>query len=133
MLIYFFTPRPGPLLLCVGREKYDIDNDEGNNYEVDETLPGQDTEEVKKGPSKHRRLASLDAVRGLNMAIMVLVDEAGSVFPHISHSPWNNITFADLVMPWSVYAVRACAAPVFVVAVQSTHTHTYMYISAIAL
>ena len=39
------------------------------------------------------------------MAIMVLVDEIGGVYPHVNHSPWNNITFADLVMPWSVYTI----------------------------
>ena len=93
--------------LCFGREQQHIDNDEGNEHEdeaetkTNEYLSDQDNKEAKKGPSKHSRLASLDAVRGLNMAIMVVVDETGSAFPHITHSPWNNITFADLVMPWS--------------------------------
>ena len=41
------------------------------------------------------------------MAIMVLVDEIGGVYPHVNHSPWNNITFADLVMPWFVYTMSA--------------------------
>lgn len=93
--------------LCFGREQSHIGNDEGNRPEeeidtkTNDCLSNQDKKEVKQGPSKHVRLASLDAVRGLNMAIMVLVDETGSAFPHITHSPWNNITFADLVMPWS--------------------------------
>ena len=98
----------GLIRLCFGREQYDIGNDEKNNHEDDADTKTNDglsnlhSKEVKKGPSTHTRLSSLDAVRGLNMAIMVLVDETGSAYPHITHSPWNNITFADLVMPWSV-------------------------------
>ena len=34
---------------------------------------------------------------------MVLVDEVGGYYPYISHSAWNNIQFADFVMPWFLF------------------------------
>ena len=64
----------------------------------------------KKTPSKHARLASLDIVRGLTMAVMVLVDEIGDAYPSVNHSPWNNVTFADFVMPWFLFMVGTSMA-----------------------
>ena len=63
-----------------------------------------------KSPSKHPRLISLDVVRGLTIAVMVLVDEIGAAYPSVNHSPWNNITFADFVMPWFLFMVGTSAA-----------------------
>ena len=65
---------------------------------------------AKKSPSKHPRLVSLDMVRGLTMAVMILVDEIGDVYPKVNHSPWNNITFADFVMPWFLFMVGTSMA-----------------------
>ena len=45
------------------------------------------------------RIASLDALRGLTIAVMILVDNAGSTWPAIDHSPWNGVALADFVMP----------------------------------
>ena len=45
-------------------------------------------------PSKHRRLKSLDIVRGFTIALMIFVDDLSNKkdgYPHINHSPWNNI------------------------------------------
>ena len=61
-------------------------------------------------PSKHPRLLSLDVVRGITIAVMVLVDEIGAAYPHVNHSPWNNITFADFVMPWFLFMVGTSAS-----------------------
>lgn len=36
---------------------------------------------------------------------MILVDEAGGVFPAINHSPWNGVTLADFVMPFFLFIV----------------------------
>jgi heparan-alpha-glucosaminide N-acetyltransferase len=58
-----------------------------------------------KSPSKHKRLMSLDAVRGLTIAVMILVDDAGGSYEEIDHSPWNGITLADIVMPWFLFMV----------------------------
>ena len=61
-------------------------------------------------PSKHKRLASLDVVRGFTIALMIFVDELGDAFPSINHSPWYNITLADFVMPWFLFMVGTSAA-----------------------
>jgi heparan-alpha-glucosaminide N-acetyltransferase len=75
----------------------------------DTLLPkhGEHAEEVvvTKSPSKHTRLVCLDAVRGLTIAIMILVDDAGGSYEEIDHSPWNGITLADVVMPWFLFMV----------------------------
>jgi heparan-alpha-glucosaminide N-acetyltransferase len=65
---------------------------------------------VVKSPSKHPRLVSLDMVRGLTTGVMILVDEIGGVYPKLNHSPWNNITFADFVMPWFLFMVGTSMA-----------------------
>jgi predicted acyltransferase len=48
------------------------------------------------------RLASLDAFRGLTIALMILVNspgDPGAVYPLLSHAEWNGWTFADTVFP----------------------------------
>ncbi|KAI3857432.1 hypothetical protein MKW92_051080 [Papaver armeniacum] len=57
------------------------------------------------GALKSRRLVSLDVFRGLTVALMVLVDDAGGIFPAINHSPWNGVTLADFVMPFFLFIV----------------------------
>ncbi|KAH9308316.1 hypothetical protein KI387_036227, partial [Taxus chinensis] len=54
---------------------------------------------------KPKRLISLDVFRGLAVAIMILVDDAGGVLPAINHSPWNGVTIADFVMPFFLFIV----------------------------
>ncbi|KAF8378098.1 hypothetical protein HHK36_029434 [Tetracentron sinense] len=57
-----------------------------------------------KGDPK-RRLVSLDVFRGLTVALMILVDNAGGILPSINHSPWNGVTLADFVMPFFLFIV----------------------------
>lgn len=64
----------------------------------------------KKSTFKRTRLVSLDMVRGLTIAMMILVDELGDVYPSINHSPWNNVTLADFVMPWFLFMVGTSMA-----------------------
>ena len=61
-------------------------------------------------PSKHKRLQSLDIVRGFTIALMIFVDDVGGAYPYINHSPWNNITLADFVMPWFLFMVGCSMA-----------------------
>ncbi|XP_020248708.1 heparan-alpha-glucosaminide N-acetyltransferase-like isoform X2 [Asparagus officinalis] len=69
--------------------------------------------DVSKGPAtpspppakKPERLARSDVFRGLTVAIMILVDDAGGIFPRINHSPWNGVTIADFVMPFFLFIV----------------------------
>ena len=54
------------------------------------------------------RLASLDAFRGLTIALMILVNspgDTGAVYSHLSHVDWNGWTFADSVFPSFLFIV----------------------------
>uniref|UniRef100_A0A7S4Q9P3 Heparan-alpha-glucosaminide N-acetyltransferase catalytic domain-containing protein n=1 Tax=Alexandrium monilatum TaxID=311494 RepID=A0A7S4Q9P3_9DINO len=52
---------------------------------------------------KRPRLVGLDMLRGLTMAVMLLVDYAGTCYPSIDHAPWNGIHLADFVMPFFLW------------------------------
>lgn len=54
------------------------------------------------------RLASLDAFRGLTLALMILVDSPGNhgaVFTLLSHAAWNGWTIADTIFPAFLFMV----------------------------
>ncbi|KAK4281519.1 hypothetical protein QN277_013000 [Acacia crassicarpa] len=59
---------------------------------------------------KPKRIATLDAFRGLTVVLMVLVDDAGGAWPRIDHSPWNGCTLADFVMPFFLFIVGVAIA-----------------------
>ncbi|XAR61386.1 Heparan-alpha-glucosaminide N-acetyltransferase [Bertholletia excelsa] len=61
----------------------------------------------------NQRLASLDVFRGLTVALMILVDDAGGAFPSINHSPWFGVTLADFVMPFFLFGVGVSVCLVF--------------------
>ncbi|KAL2254144.1 UNVERIFIED_CONTAM: putative U6 snRNA-associated Sm-like protein LSm4 [Sesamum indicum] len=68
----------------------------------------QEEEEEKAKPqqiSKPKRVASLDIFRGLTVALMILVDDAGGEWPVIGHAPWNGCNLADFVMPFFLFIV----------------------------
>lgn len=53
-------------------------------------------------PAGSARDISLDALRGLDVLLMILVNLQGSdtaAFPLLVHARWNGLTFADLVFP----------------------------------
>jgi len=63
--------------------------------------------------SDRHHLESLDVVRGMSVAAMILVNNPGdwnSVFPALMHADWNGWTFADVVFPFFVF-VMGCAMP----------------------
>lgn len=77
----------------------DRDRDRGSSNEIQRLVPSVPS----NGPgasTPSQRLASLDVFRGLTVALMILVDDAGGAFPSINHSPWFGITLADFVMPF---------------------------------
>jgi heparan-alpha-glucosaminide N-acetyltransferase len=41
---------------------------------------------------------------------MILVDNAGGIWPSINHSPWNGVTLADFVMPFFLFIVGVALA-----------------------
>jgi predicted acyltransferase len=58
-------------------------------------------------------LVSLDVLRGMTVAAMILVNNPGdwnSVFPPLLHADWNGWTFADVVFPFFVF-IMGCAMP----------------------
>ncbi|KAL4578648.1 hypothetical protein LXL04_014776 [Taraxacum kok-saghyz] len=59
---------------------------------------------------KSKRIATLDAFRGLTIVLMILVDDAGGVYERIDHSPWNGCTLADFVMPFFLFIVGVAIA-----------------------
>ncbi|KAJ6757137.1 hypothetical protein OIU74_026394 [Salix koriyanagi] len=56
-------------------------------------------------PDPKIRVASLDIFRGLTVALMILVDDAGGEWPKIGHAPWNGCNLADFVMPFFLFIV----------------------------
>ncbi|XP_011075723.1 heparan-alpha-glucosaminide N-acetyltransferase-like [Sesamum indicum] len=68
---------------------------------------------ASRGTSPSARLASLDVFRGLTVALMILVDDAGGILPTINHSPWNGLTLADVVMPFFLFMVGVSLALVY--------------------
>ena len=53
---------------------------------------------------ENKRLASLDVLRGITVAGMILVNnEAGDTFTPLAHSKWNGMTPCDLVFPFFLY------------------------------
>ncbi|XP_024022387.1 heparan-alpha-glucosaminide N-acetyltransferase isoform X2 [Morus notabilis] len=59
---------------------------------------------------KPKRVASLDIFRGLTVALMILVDDAGGEWPMIGHAPWNGCNLADFVMPFFLFIVGMAIA-----------------------
>jgi len=52
---------------------------------------------------KSPRLESLDMLRGLTIAGMILVNNPGNwqnTWPILKHAEWNGLTLADLVFPF---------------------------------
>ena len=58
---------------------------------------------------KHsNRLASLDILRGLTIAGMIVVNDPGSwryVYPPLRHANWHGVTPTDLVFPFFLFIV----------------------------
>lgn len=55
-----------------------------------------------------KRLMSLDVLRGLTIALMIMVNTPGSwsyVYPPLLHSKWHGCTPTDLVFPFFLFIV----------------------------
>ena len=55
-----------------------------------------------------RRVRSVDVLRGLTIALMILVNDPGDwghVFGQLDHAPWNGWTLTDLVFPTFLFLV----------------------------
>lgn len=58
-------------------------------------------------PEPVRRLLSLDAVRGITIAFMIMVNNNGGAgsWHFMNHAQWNGLTATDLVFPTFVFVV----------------------------
>ncbi|PNY02784.1 heparan-alpha-glucosaminide N-acetyltransferase-like protein, partial [Trifolium pratense] len=87
---------------------------ERTNTNVDSNIKQQiseeDDQQLTLVKQKSKRVATLDAFRGLTIVLMILVDDAGGVYPRIDHSPWNGCTLADFVMPFFLFIVGVAIA-----------------------
>lgn len=60
-----------------------------------------------------KRYISLDVLRGLTVALMIVVNNPGSwsrIFPFLRHAAWNGCTPCDLVFPFFLFCVGASMA-----------------------
>jgi predicted acyltransferase len=56
------------------------------------------------------RVSSIDVLRGLTIAFMILVNDPGDwdhVFAQLDHAPWNGWTMTDLVFPTFLFLIGA--------------------------
>jgi predicted acyltransferase len=72
----------------------------------------RDGECVRNTPAEQpaQRLLSLDVLRGLTVAVMILVNNAGDgavSFAQLRHSVWNGCTLTDVVFPLFLFIVGA--------------------------
>lgn len=67
-----------------------------------------DTGATEKKTAITQRLRSLDVLRGLTVAIMIMVNNSGDgsyTYRLLAHSPWNGCTLADVVFPCFLFMV----------------------------
>ena len=60
-----------------------------------------------------KRLLSLDVMRGLTIALMIVVNNqvgSGRMFPFLNHALWDGLSFADLVFPSFMFIMGVSAA-----------------------
>lgn len=77
---------------------------------------------IDKKPS---RFVALDALRGLAIALMILVNTPGSwnhVYAPLLHADWHGFTLADIVFPMFLFAVGAAMTFSMAQAQQTTTT-----------
>src|ERR1700757_4904866 len=59
-------------------------------------------------PSASNRVLSVDVLRGLTIALMILVNDPGDwthTYTQLDHAPWNGFTLTDFVFPNFLFLV----------------------------
>jgi predicted acyltransferase len=69
--------------------------------------PGKTVANPSLSPSPMKRLLSLDVVRGITIAFMIMVNNNGGSgsWHFMNHAQWNGLTPTDLVFPTFVFVV----------------------------
>src|SRR5262245_14500456 len=73
-------------------------------------MPAAIVMQVRTEASKTRRIESLDVLRGLAVAGMIVVNNPGdwtAVYPQLQHAYWTGLTLADLVFPAFIFTMGA--------------------------
>ncbi len=63
--------------------------------------------------NQRQRLLSLDVMRGMTIALMIVVNNqvgSGRMFPFLNHVLWDGLSFADLVFPSFMFIMGVSAA-----------------------
>ncbi|CAL5387781.1 unnamed protein product [Camellia sinensis] len=109
------------------------DVDHGMDNKKEKTIITQDDQTVEEGKKdeqpplgtiikpKSKRVATLDAFRGLTIVVMTLVDDAGEAYPRIDRSPWNGCTLADFVLSFFLFIVGVAIS--FALKLEGTPLH----------
>jgi predicted acyltransferase len=66
--------------------------------------------QVERTTVAPQRVLSVDVLRGITIALMILVNDPGDwdhVFRQLDHAPWNGWTLTDLVFPTFLYLMGA--------------------------
>src|ERR1051325_10499674 len=77
---------------------------------VEAARAGDLHERKTEAPPRSERLLSLDVVRGLTIAGMILVNNPGSwsyVYAPLAHAEWDGWTPPDLIFPFFLFIVGA--------------------------
>src|ERR1700744_4968049 len=77
-------------------------------YAVHQQLPFPGATTAAAPAGGHTRLLSLDVMRGLTIAAMILVTDPGTysaVFPPLLHAAWQGATPTDMIFPAFLFMV----------------------------
>jgi predicted acyltransferase len=79
------------------------------------------------------RLLSLDVLRGLTMACMVLVNDPGSgaMYTQLDHAEWNGATFTDMIFPCFLVMVGVSTTLSFASRLQRGASHASLALHAV--
>lgn len=84
--------------------------------------------------SVNQRIVSIDFLRGLTIALMIIVNNPGdwsNLFLPFSHAHWNGATSTDLIFPFFIFIVGASIAFSMLSKKASTENHGQLMIKII--
>src|SRR2546430_11587860 len=92
------------------------------------------TKQAPTEPGPSSRLLSVDVLRGIAVAGMLLVDYPGNEeagYRLIRHAPWNGLTAADLIFPSFVFLMGISIVLSFSARLQRSETRQQIALHAV--
>ncbi len=80
---------------------------------------------------KSKRLISLDAFRGITIASMILVNNAGNwsaIYPPLEHAKWHGWTLTDLIFPFFLFIVGVAIVFAFSKRIETGQSKKKLYL-----